>query len=149
MTIIATVSLWSASVYTNWNYIKHCRVQHRLENIIFWVGQAASKIDWPRRRFHLPRQHFHLPHHSGASMGLVQLAPLPFFAEFTCNLQWGKWLCCTLKHIFTSLRNRFGWTCISPYGKVLCRKLLIQNKKLLAYASGARSGSLQHWSVCY
>ena len=33
---------------------------------------------------------------SGASQGLVQLAPLPFFAEFTCNLQWGKWLCCTL-----------------------------------------------------
>ena len=34
---------------------------------------------------------------SGASQGLVQLAPLPFFAEFTCNLHRGKWLCCTLK----------------------------------------------------
>ena len=31
---------------------------------------------------------------SGASQGLVQLAPLPFFAEFTCNLQQGQRLCC-------------------------------------------------------
>ena len=27
---------------------------------------------------------------------LVLLAPLPVFAEFTCNLQWGKWLCCMM-----------------------------------------------------
>ena len=33
---------------------------------------------------------------SGASEGLVQLAPLLFFAEFTYNLQQGQWLCCTL-----------------------------------------------------
>ena len=32
---------------------------------------------------------------SGACQGLIQLAPLPFFAEFTCNLQRGQWLCCT------------------------------------------------------
>ena len=33
---------------------------------------------------------------NGASQGLVQSAPLPFFAEFTCNLQRGNWLCFTL-----------------------------------------------------
>ena len=33
---------------------------------------------------------------SGASQGLGQLALLPFFPQFTCNLQQGKWLCCTL-----------------------------------------------------
>ena len=36
---------------------------------------------------------------SGASGGLVQLAPLPLFAKFTCNLQQGQWLCCTLHDI--------------------------------------------------
>ena len=30
-------------------------VQHRLQNIIFWAGQAAPKVDWPGRHFHLPR----------------------------------------------------------------------------------------------
>ena len=41
----------------------------------------------------------HCPKHylpSGTSQGLLQLAPLPFFAEFTCKLQRGQWLCCTL-----------------------------------------------------
>ena len=33
---------------------------------------------------------------SGASQGVVQLAPLPFFAKFTCNLQRHQWSCCTL-----------------------------------------------------
>ena len=33
---------------------------------------------------------------SGASQGLIELAPLQFLAEFTCNLQRGKWLCFTL-----------------------------------------------------
>ena len=37
---------------------------------------------------------------SGASQGLFQLAPLQFFAEFTCNVQRGKWIRCTLSHIW-------------------------------------------------
>ena len=32
---------------------------------------------------------------SGASQGLVQLAPLPFFCQI--HLQRGKWLCCILR----------------------------------------------------
>ena len=31
------------------------RVQHRLQNIIFWAGQGAPQVDLPRRHFHLPR----------------------------------------------------------------------------------------------
>ena len=29
-------------------------------------------------------------------VSLILLALLPYFAEFPCNLQQGKWLCCTL-----------------------------------------------------
>ena len=32
----------------------HIRVQHSLQNIIYWAGQAAPKVDLPRRHFHLP-----------------------------------------------------------------------------------------------
>ena len=30
-------------------------VQHRSKNIIFWAGQAAHKVDFPRQHFYLPR----------------------------------------------------------------------------------------------
>ena len=40
---------------------------------------------------------------SGACQGLVQLAPLLFFAEFTCNLQRGKWLCCNLHYLLSEV----------------------------------------------
>ena len=31
------------------------RVHHRLQNIIFWAGQAAPRVDLPRLHIHLPR----------------------------------------------------------------------------------------------
>ena len=51
---------------------------------------------------------------SGASLCLVQLAPLLFFAEFICNLQRGQWLCCMLN------LQRGKWLCC----KLLCIKYL-------------------------
>ena len=76
------------------------RVKHRLQYIIFWAGHAVSKIDLPRWHFHLPRHQMpatllnkgeiglcpkhYLP--SGASQGLVQLAPLPFFCQIHLQL---------------------------------------------------------------
>ena len=104
-------------------------MQHRLQNIIFWAGQAAPKVDWPAGTStcsatllnngeigHCPKHN--LP--SGASQGLVQLPPLPFIAEFTYNLQWGKWLCCTLivswNLLFTqrhhSTQQHMGQACV-------------------------------------
>ena len=70
------------------------------------MGLASPKV-------YLPCRHFHLPCHSvkqrwdwilpkillaeqGKSGSRSACAPLLFFAEFTCNLQWGKWLRCTL-----------------------------------------------------
>ena len=84
------------NVFTvNWYDI---RVQHRSQSIL-WAGQAAPKVDFARQHFHLPATLLNkgeiglCPKHylpSWASHGLVQLAPLPFFAAFTCNLQWAS-----------------------------------------------------------
>ena len=49
---------------------------------------------------------------SGASQCLVQLAPLLFFAEFTCNLQRGQWLCCTVTGLHNELLSGIQYNTI-------------------------------------
>ena len=63
---------------------------------------------------------------SAASQGLVLLTQLPFlFAEFTCNLPQGKWLCCTLScHFFASLAK---WPLSVPWKRVITLTLLVAN----------------------
>ena len=69
-----------------------------LLRFVFWAGQAAPKIYLPRRHFYLPRHSVKqrkiwlCPKHylpSGASQGLIQLAPLPFFCWIHLQLASG------------------------------------------------------------
>ena len=75
------------------------RVQHRLQKLFSERGKLPLKLTCPATPLFnkgniglCPKQYLT----SGASQGLLQPAPLPFFAEFTCKLQRGQWLCCTL-----------------------------------------------------
>ena len=80
-------------------------MQHRLQKLFPERGKLPLKLTCPAGTSICPATLLNkgeiglCPKHYlliGASHGLVQLAPMPFSAKFTCNLQWGQWLCCTL-----------------------------------------------------
>ena len=77
----------------------------------FWARQAGPKFDLPLRHFYLPRRYIKqrwdwtLP----KTLLVYQFAPLPFFAEPTCNLQRGQWLCCTLNVFHACFMSIGSW----------------------------------------